>query len=244
MSRFPGVLAAILDLDGTLTVAHGDARLSECAIRVVRALESSGVRVSIITGNSLPVALGVARYLGARGPVAAENGCVIYSEGLGVVHVCRGKPPRSLVEDVARLGFYESWQNMFRFHEAAMIPVRRGDEGAVANAIELVEGRGYTAIWSGYALHIQPPGGGKLRGFRALLDTLKVEPSQVIVVGDGDNDVDMLREAPLSGAPGDASAKARSSALVVSDLPGALGTAEVVYRLTGIDPGCLGSGQL
>lgn len=227
---------AVFDLDGTLTVAHGDVRLSCCAIKLVRALEASGVKVSIITGNSLPVALGVARYLGATGPVAAENGCVV-GRSEWVLHLCRGKVPRELVEEVIKLGFRESWQNYYRFHEVALIPERR-ELRMVEKASELARSKGFNAVWTGYALHIQPPGGGKLAGLRKILGVSGVRREELLVVGDGDNDVEMMRYAAYSGAPGDASPAAKAAALYVAKLPGALGAAEVVERFVGVKVRC------
>jgi phosphoglycolate phosphatase (TIGR01487 family) len=231
------IRVAVFDLDGTLTVAHGDVRISCCAVKVVRLLESIGVRVSIITGNSLPVALGVAKYLGATGPVAAENGCVVAVGEDRLVHVCRGRPPESLIRDVVSMGFRESWQNAYRYHEAALIPLRRDPE-LVEKAIALVESRGFKAVWSGYALHIQPPGGGKLEGLKAILRVIGASRHEALVVGDGDNDVEMLEYARFSGAPGDASPRAKNAALYVARLPGALGVAEIVESFLGVSVGC------
>ncbi|MCE4611251.1 MAG: phosphoglycolate phosphatase [Desulfurococcales archaeon] len=230
------VKLAVFDLDGTLTVAHGDVRLSCCAVRLVRALESSGVKVSIVTGNSLPVALGIARYLGASGPVAAENGCVV-GRGEWVLHLCEGRVPRELVDEVLKLGFRESWQNSYRFHEVALIPEDRSLD-KVARASEIARSRGFNAVWTGYALHIQPPGGGKLAGLLKVMEVSGVGREEVLVVGDGDNDVEMMSYAAFSGAPGDASPAAKAAALYVAKLPGALGAAEAVERILGVRVKC------
>jgi len=219
------VLAAI-DIDGTLTRARDDVRLVPESIEVVDLLESNGVMASLMTGNSLPVAAGLSKYLGSRGPVIAENGCVVFHEDR-IYHVCSGRPPLSLVEEIKGLGFRESWQNAFRFHEYALIPPG-GYEGLVERAIEMARSRGYNAIWTGYALHIQPPGGGKLKGLSAALELVGASLEDVIAFGDGDNDVEVLSAVPFSASPGDASPRAKSSATYVASLPGARGVLEAV----------------
>ncbi len=230
------VKLAVFDLDGTLTVAHGDVHISCCGVRIVRLLESINIKVSLITGNSLPVAAGVAKYLGATGPVAAENGCVI-SDGGSVIHVCSGSIPGHVVDEVKKMGFRESWQNAYRYHEVALIPERH-DLNLISAAINYVKRLGFNAIWTGYALHIQPPGGGKLAGLSKIVELAGASLEEVIVFGDGDNDAEMLRAVALSGAPGDASLLARSSARYVARLPGALGVAEIIERVLGVRTGC------
>ena len=61
---------------------------------------------------------------------------------------------------------------------------------------------------------------------------------EVLVVGDGDNDVEMLASARYSGCPGDASEKAKMAARFVAKSRGARGTAEVVSHYTGLEVRC------
>jgi len=83
------------DVDGTLTVRRGNLLLSLEAVEAIRELEARGITVVLASGNSVPVTAGLARYIGARGPSVAENGCVVFHGGERI-HVCRGRPPSSL----------------------------------------------------------------------------------------------------------------------------------------------------
>ncbi len=232
------VKAAALDVDGTLTVERGNTLLDCSGVTAVRLLESHGVRVSLISGNSVPVVTGLSLYLGATGPALGENGCVAYYRG-SIYHFCEGKPPRELVEAVKSLGFEESWQNRFRFHEVALIPRVRGREALslVEKASAIISEWGYRAVWSGYALHVQPPGGGKGTGLRGAARLLGVSEREFLAVGDGENDVPMLAAAGVSGAPADASEEAKRVASIVASRPGARGTLEIVARVLGVEPG-------
>ncbi|MCE4603802.1 MAG: phosphoglycolate phosphatase [Aeropyrum sp.] len=224
-----GVRVVALDVDGTITARRGDTRLDPCSIKIARVLDDLSVEPVLVTGNSLPVVKGLASYLGLRGPVIAENGCVAFVGGERI-HFCRGKPPKNLVESIVELGFVESWQNEYRYHEYALIPVAP-DKPLIRRASSLARQAGYSAIWSGYALHIQPPGGGKARGLEALLEMLGASWSEVLAVGDGDNDVEMLAKAGISGAPADASNQAKTAASIVASRPGASGTFEIISRV-------------
>ncbi len=224
IDRASRIKAVAADLDGTLTVARGSTLLEVEAVKAVRMLEESGIQVAIVTGNSLPVAAGVAKYLGSTGPVFAENGCTAMVND-GIEHLCTGRPPNELVKKIVELGFRDSWQNMYRMHEVALIPARR-DPALVEEASRLAAEYGFRALWSGYALHIQPPGGGKARAVEFLASLLGADASVIAAIGDGENDVDMLRAAGLSAAPGDASPLAKSAADYVAKAPGGRGFAE------------------
>jgi len=157
-----GIRVVAADVDGTLTVRRGNLLLSLEAVEAIRELEARGVTVVLASGNSVPVTAGLARYIGARGPSVAENGCVVFYGGERI-HVCRGRPPEELVRRLEELGFRQSWQNPYRHHDLAFY----AEGGDLDAALRLVREYGMVAIHSGYALHVQPPGGGKDRGLLA-----------------------------------------------------------------------------
>lgn len=198
--------AVATDVDGTLTVRRGDLRISLNAVRGIRLLESRGVRVLLVSGNSLPVTAGLGVYLGSTGPVVAENGCVIMYRG-SVTHVCSGRPPEELIRRLQGLGLRPSWQNDFRYHDVAFyVPRGLGTEDVkalVAEASDVAKGYGFNVLWSGYALHVNP-GSGKGAGSLRALELIGVSASEAAAIGDGENDIDMLRAFQLSGCPGDA----------------------------------------
>ncbi|MCE4602539.1 MAG: phosphoglycolate phosphatase [Desulfurococcales archaeon] len=212
----------VTDIDGTLTRRRGDLLLELEAIEAIRLLESKGVIVSLASGNSLPVTAGVARYIGARGPVIGENGCLVLHRGV-MHHVCNGRPGEELVEALESLGLRQSWQNMFRVHDLSFSgPIELLVEGA-----RLAERMGYAAYLSGYALHVQPRGGGKDAGLMYAARLLGVDLREVAAVGDGGNDIPMLRVAGFSAAPGDADETVKSIVDYVASLPGGRGFSEV-----------------
>ena len=214
------------DVDGTLTERRGNLLLSLEAVRAVRLLEQAGIRVSLVSGNSLPITAGLARYMGATGPSVAENGCTIFYEGR-VIHVCQGRPPEELVEALRRLGLRESWQNPYRHHDLAFYvdPERLGE------AVRIVEEYGMAWYYSGYALHVQPPGGGKARGVEVAASLLGISMEEVFAVGDGENDIPMLEKAGGSGCPADAAEEVKRIVYYVASQPGGRGFAEIARMI-------------
>lgn len=222
-----GVRLVAVDIDGTLTRWRGDLLLSLEAIEAVRRLEDNGIMVSLVSGNSLPVTAGVSRYMGASGPVIGENGCLILYRGR-LVHVCRGRPPNSLVKLVTSLGLEGSWQNEFRFHDYSF---HASDESLLSEAARIVAEHGFSVYLSGYALHIQPPGGGKGVGLATAVKLAGISLDDVVAVGDGMNDIPMLRIAGYSACPSDADEEVKSIVDYVASRPGGLGFKEIVDRI-------------
>jgi len=225
-ARFKLVLS---DVDGTITVRRGSLLLCLEAVRAIRELESSGVVVSLVTGNSVPVAAGLARYVGASGPVVAENGCTVFYRGI-LHHACRGKPPSELEERLVERGFRASWQNPYRHHDLAFLPP--GDmepSEAMRIIMEESEALGWRGriLWTGFAFHVAPPEASKASGAGLAARLVGASLDEAIALGDGENDLELLRAAGYSAAPSDAEESVRREADYIAGEPGGRGFAEV-----------------
>ena len=215
----------VTDVDGTLTDA--DRRLDPVAVGVVRDLERRGIPVALATGNVLPIALGLYRSLGLSGPIVAENGGIIYyrdSAGRDVVE--------RLTDRAVALAAY-------RRLRAAGVPVRRlftdrwrecevGLEPTVSvTAIRrALRDPGVLVESTGYALHLIERGGGKLPALTRALAYRGLTPAEAVILGDGDNDVAMLRAAGFGVSFASASYRARRAARYVTHAEFAAGFVE------------------
>ncbi len=208
--------AVVTDVDGTLT--DRDRRLDPGAVRWVRRLEAHGIPVVLATGNVLPIALALYRSLGLSGPIVAENGGIVY----------RRTPDRR--DEVERLADVRAARAAFRTLRRAGLPVRRlftdrWRESEVAleptvsvRAIRAALGpRARVTVEStGYAVHLMERGAGKRRGVEAALRPLGFGLGECVVLGDGDNDVGMLRAAGFGVSFRSGSPRARRAARYVS----------------------------
>ena len=79
-------------------------------------------------------------------------------------------------------------------------------------------------------LEIMPPGASKGQGLQRLLGELGIAPEHVMAIGDGENDVEMLRLAGLGVAVGNAADVAREAADVVVSTNDEDGVAEAIER--------------
>ena len=219
------------DIDGTLTERRGNLLLSLEAVKAIRMLEARGIPVVLVSGNSIPVVAGLARYLGSTGPSVAENGCVLFWRG-STIHLCQGAPSRRLVESILSLGFRESWQNPYRYHDKAFLASSPEEAWRLLPEVRrLAESEGMRVLWSGYAVHIQPRGGGKGRGVVEAARLLGRSVEELAVVGDGENDLDMFLDEAFKACPGDAAEEVKRKADYVAREPGGRGFAEIAHLI-------------
>ncbi|KAK4490982.1 hypothetical protein RD792_001703 [Penstemon davidsonii] len=79
-------------------------------------------------------------------------------------------------------------------------------------------------------LEIVPPGTSKGSGVKILLDHLGVTPNEIMAIGDGENDVEMLELASLGVALSNGSEKAKAVANVIGISNDEDGVADAIYR--------------
>jgi phosphoglycolate phosphatase len=210
----PRLRAVITDIDGTLTDEHR--HFHGRAAEVVRQLEESGVPVGLATGNVLPIALAVQRLLGASGPIVAENGGIIFwpSERTGTVErradrrlalrawravLASGLPAQRL--------FTDRWRETEVALEATV---------SVSRVRAAIRGLPVRAEPTGYAIHLIERHVGKLPSLRRALQRIGLSPKECVVLGDGDNDVGMLRAAGFGVSFPSGSPRARAAARYVT----------------------------
>jgi phosphoglycolate phosphatase len=212
--RAPRLRAVVTDVDGTLTDRRR--RLDPLAFEWILRLERRRVPVILATGNVLPISLALHRFLGLSGPIVAENGGLVYSEVGG----------RPRVEQLADRSLAD---RAYRRLRRAGLPVRRlftdrWRESEVAlepsvsvRAIRRVLGEGPVRVEStGFAIHLMERGAGKLPALRRALAPLGFGPGACVVLGDGDNDIEMLRAAGFGVSFPEGSPGARTAARYVT----------------------------
>jgi phosphoglycolate phosphatase len=204
------IRAVVTDVDGTLT--DKDRRLNPEAVRLVQRLNQSGIPVVLATGNVLPIALALYRFLGLQGPIIAENGGVLYhrNEGRDVVeHLADRRVALAAYRRLRRAGlpvrrlFTDRW----RESEVAL------EEGVSPRKIQaILRGLPVRVESTGFAMHLMQRGAGKLPALRRALRPLGLTPGDCFAIGDGDNDVAMLRAAAWAVSFPSGSPRARRAA--------------------------------
>jgi phosphoglycolate phosphatase len=230
------IRAVVTDVDGTLT--DQDRRLNLAAVDLVQRLNRSGIPVVIATGNVLPVALALYRFLGLQGPIIAENGGVLYhrNDGRDVVeHLADRRVALAAYRRLKRAGlparrlFTDRWRESEVALEEGLSP--RRVRAILRGAPVLIES-------TGFAMHLMQRGAGKLPALRRALQPMGLAPGDCLAIGDGDNDVAMLRAAAWAVSFPSGSPRARRAADYVTRAEYGDGFVEAVIH-AGVVPSSL-----
>lgn len=222
------IRAVITDVDGTLT--DRDRRLEPGAMRAIREITDAGIPVVLATGNVLPLALALHRFLGLDTPIIAENGGVLYHRENGrdvVEHLADRKIALAAYRRVVKAGLpvHRLFTDRWRESEVAL------EEGVPPQRIRSVlRGQPVTVESTGYALHLIERGAGKLPALRRALRPMGLTPADCLILGDGDNDVAMLRAAGWAVSFPSGSPRARHVADYVTQSGYGFGFVEAVIH--------------
>ena len=195
-----------VDIDGTLTRGDGSGALDPRVIEPLREAET----VVVCTGKVLPNATALCTYVGIDANVVAETGGIVYADGeMRVLGDAEGLS--EFVEEYAPDGDL-GWGktdivNRWRETEVA-VPLER-DRGEID---EVAEGHGLEVLDTGYAYHVKSPDVDKGQGLVAVAETLGLEPSEFVAVGDSENDVHTFELADTSYAVSNADEAALKAA--------------------------------
>lgn len=88
-----------------------------------------------------------------------------------------------------------------------------------------------SARWEKYAVDIMPSDSDKSKGVLAVLEHLKLQPENVLCLGDNENDVEMLSFAGIGVSMGNGRREAKAIADYVTDDIDEDGWANVMYKL-------------
>ena len=213
----PHLRAVITDVDGTLTDRNRCLDLP--AVQALRTLALRGMPVILATGNVLPIALALARFVGLPGPIVAENGGLIYYGEERIERLSRRRVAWTAYRQARRtLPITPLFTDRWRETEVALEPTV-----SVAALKRAVRGLGVRVEATGFAVHLFEPSAGKLVAVKRALASLSLSLDDCLVAGDGDNDVAMLRKAAVGVSFPDASARARAAATYLAPATGGTG---------------------
>jgi phosphoglycolate phosphatase (TIGR01487 family) len=224
----------VTDVDGTLT--DRDRRLVPETMEVIRRMTEAGIPVVLATGNVLPLALALHRYLGLSSPIVAENGGVLYHRDGDrdiVEHLADRRVALAAYRRLVKAGlpvrrlFTDRW----RESEVAL------EEGVSERKIRAVlRGQPVLIESTGFAMHIIQRGAGKLPALRRALAPMGLTPGDCLAVGDGNNDVGMLRASAWAVSFPSGSVRARRAADYVTHAEYGHGFVEAVIHAGVVPP--------
>lgn len=225
------VEAIAVDIDGTIT--DEKRRLCHSSLDALRKAEDAGIPVIIVTGNISHFTYAVATMIGTSGGMVCENGGAIYKEGyndnrmvvLGDINKGRAAydflvqefgdeiPLRITEDDDARL----SEITVYKLFDADPIKESLKDMD-----VEVYD--------SGFAIHLTDPEVDKGSSLRKLCELSGFNIENVMGVGDGENDIDFLKEVGIKIAVANAEDELKEFADYVCEKPYGDGVQEAVEK--------------
>ncbi len=202
-----------VDIDGTLT-ENGGGMVHLAALAKLRYLEKMGYNVIYVTGRSSIEAYVLAVFGGTTRIAVGENG--------GIITIAPQDHRLLASKEKCMQGYEVLKKNL---HGVKIKPVfPRMTEVVLLRTFELKEGQKILDEYhlplylsdSKYAFHINEKGVNKAYGLKEALTVLKVEPNQVVAIGDSETDVPMydICGCSIALAHADDSVKAQADHVV------------------------------
>jgi len=177
-----------VDIDGTLT-ENGGGMVHLAALAKLRYLENMGYNVIYVTGRSSIEAYVLAVFGGTTRIAIGENG--------GAITIAPQKHRLLACKEKCIEGYEVLKKNLDGVEIKPVFP--RMTEVVLLRTFDLKEGQKILDEYSlplylsdsKYAFHINEKGINKAYGLKEALPVLKVEPNQVVAIGDSETDVSM-----------------------------------------------------
>ncbi|KUL03369.1 MAG: Phosphoglycolate phosphatase [Methanoculleus marisnigri] len=205
--------ALVTDVDGTLTDRRR--RINTAAVDAVRTLVDAGIEVVLASGNTVCFMDGLCKMVGTDGTIIGENGGV-YRRGFpGTLHIPGDQTACLEAFEVLKDYFagngveLELYSAQYRFADVAF--ARNID---VDEARRVIHDRQLPVkvLDTGFAVHLQTPGVNKGTAMRELAREMGLSPTEMMAIGDSENDIEMLEVAGIGVAVRNAPALTRTAA--------------------------------
>jgi hydroxymethylpyrimidine pyrophosphatase-like HAD family hydrolase len=198
------LVALAVDVDRTLMPMGRDPRRS--ATEALATARSFGLKVIVASGRQHPWLASLAARLRVVDAIVAENGAVVEAP-IGARPRIQGRLTSTRVR--RRLA-HVSWPDL-EFGDV-VVSAPRSRQRAVAN---LLRGLEVDLVPNVDRIMVLPAGVSKASGVHRALRALDLGSRDFAAIGDGENDIPLLRAAALSGAVRNARPAVRASAQYV-----------------------------
>ncbi|HLH85819.1 MAG TPA: phosphoglycolate phosphatase [Thermoplasmataceae archaeon] len=215
----------LMDVDGTIT--DRERRVSTEAVNAIRKAQRSGIMVSLVSGNVIPVMYALKTYVGIESPVFGENGGIML-DGDSVQPFFDITKPRQFFDTLLSMGLAQGiLTNRWRETSMGYAPAKGMEDRIVKMAAEYdVE-----VANSGFSWHILNRGQDKGFALSILMRKFNLKHDEIAVIGDSFNDLPMFKDGVVKAVPSNAEPELRKIANLVSERSHGKGTAELLLRI-------------
>jgi HAD superfamily hydrolase (TIGR01484 family) len=208
------------DYDGTL--AH-DGVLDETTAAALDRFRASGRRFVMVTGRELPDLINVCQVLDRFDWIVAENGALLYRPSDRFSRLLCAPASAVLAQKLAEARVQSLSVGR------AIIATREPHQTLVIETIKNL-GLELQVIFNKGAVMVLPTGVNKATGLRVALNEMKIDPREVVAVGDAENDHAFFAMCGLGVAVGNALPMLKERADLVMAGKRGFGVAELIDR--------------
>jgi hydroxymethylpyrimidine pyrophosphatase-like HAD family hydrolase len=213
-------LCLATDYDGTLA-QHGDVEASTVA--ALRQLRETGRKLVLVTGREMPDLLKVCHFTETFDRIVAENGALLHNPVDQSSKILAPEPPEEFVDALRARGVSRLSIGL------GIVATSELYSGVVQETIQEL-GLPLQAIPNKGALMILPTNVDKATGLRIALSELHLQPSEVVGVGDAENDSVFLAMCGYSVAVANAIPALKKQADLVTRGRNGAGVEELIER--------------
>jgi hypothetical protein len=189
------VLKALLtDVDGTIT--DSTRRIDTGAIECIRSLVDDGIEVVLASGNTSCFMDALCKMAGTKGTFIAENGGVYRIGYTGTLRITGDQGVCRIALETVQAHYRKKgieldlYNPTYRYADLAFartVPVEEVRQVLSSQPVQVID--------TGYAIHLQSEGISKGTALVALARDMGLSPKDFFAIGDGTNDIEMLKWA-------------------------------------------------
>ncbi len=215
--------AVAVDIDGTIT--DKNRKICVNAIKALRKSEDKGCPIILVTGNVLCAAKMVAVMIGTSGGIVSENGGFIQTRKqnlvLGNIEKC--KPAYKFLKSK-----YNIEKTEFSDIRMSEIAIKRTiDVEVVKKTLADFDVEIYDTQ---FAIHITDPEVNKGSSLKIVANDMGIDISEILAIGDSENDLEFLEVAGLKVAVANADKELKDVADYITKAPYGDGAAEAINK--------------
>ncbi|MEH7391859.1 HAD family hydrolase [Bacillus sp. JJ1503] len=252
------VRAIFIDMDGTLLKASNS--ISSRNKEAINRLINQGVKVFLATGRHYDITVPYHKEIGLQTPMICLNGAAIHDAESGriiqmktvrlneerfhnltaespcnvIIHTANGiyyKESNKEIDYWAKVGqippLYIGDLRQVNYQDVLKYSVRTGAPCPELSALFKKEAE--VIDWND-GFELVAPNVSKWSAIKSLLTEFRMSPSEVVAIGDGPNDIEMLRHAGTGVAMGNACEKVKAAADFITGHHENDGLAEFIER--------------
>lgn len=226
MNSAPPILALASDYDSTLAF---EGKIATPTHEALARLKTSGRKLLLVTGRELDNLLAIVSDIELFDCVVAENGAVLYWPSNRSIESLASPPPKQFLEKLRQQGVRPL--SVGRSIVATTLP----HHDAVQNTITEM-GLSLEIILNRDSVMVLPAGVNKATGLLRALSELRLQPEQVVGIGDAENDEAFLSLCGFSVAVANAIPRIKQIADLTTEQEHGPGVVEVIEKILAGEP--------